>query len=154
LEARVTLAFKEYDLWELVDKVITPPIDPTNLEAHNKKEIRAQKVILGSVKDHLIPHLSKNKMTKEMFDALVGLVQSINMNRKSIIRNRLILVLMSRYGNVMSYLMRITHVCDQIETIGEKMEDTELMNVALNGLPKSWEPFVKGVFSQENFPDW
>jgi hypothetical protein len=38
---RVTLAFKKYDLWELVDKVVTPLIDPTALEAHNKKEIKA-----------------------------------------------------------------------------------------------------------------
>jgi hypothetical protein len=26
------------------------------------------------------------------------------------------------------------------------------MNLALNGLPKSWEPFVKGVFTRENLP--
>jgi hypothetical protein len=30
----------------------------------------------------------------------------------------------------------------------------ESVNVALNGLPKSWEPFFKGVCAQENFPDW
>jgi hypothetical protein len=34
---RVILALKEYDLWELVDKVVTPPTDLTTLEAHNKK---------------------------------------------------------------------------------------------------------------------
>jgi hypothetical protein len=28
------------------------------------------------------------------------------------------------------------------------------MNVALNGLPKSWEPFVKGFCARENIPDW
>jgi hypothetical protein len=28
------------------------------------------------------------------------------------------------------------------------------MNVALNGLPKSWEPFVKGVCAQENLQNW
>jgi hypothetical protein len=49
---------KEYDLWELVDKVVTPPTDLTTLEAHNKKEIKAERVLLDSVKDHLIPHLS------------------------------------------------------------------------------------------------
>jgi hypothetical protein len=38
---RVTLAFKEYDLWELVDKVFTPPIDLVALEDHKKKEIKA-----------------------------------------------------------------------------------------------------------------
>jgi hypothetical protein len=29
---RVTLALKEYDLWELVEKVIDPPIDPAYLQ--------------------------------------------------------------------------------------------------------------------------
>jgi hypothetical protein len=33
-KTRVTLALKEYDLWELVDKVVAAPIDPTNLETH------------------------------------------------------------------------------------------------------------------------
>jgi hypothetical protein len=153
-KARVTLALKEYDLWELVDKVVTPPTDPTTLEAHNKKEIKAERVLLDSMKDHLIPHLTEKKMTKEMFDALVSLFQSKNMNRKMVLRNKLRSMQMSRYDNVTSYLMRITQVHDQLAAIGEKMEDTELMNVALNGLPKSWEPFVKGVCARENIPDW
>jgi hypothetical protein len=34
-------------------------------------------------------------------------------------------------------------VHDQLAAIGEKIEDAELMNVALNGLPKSWEPFSR-----------
>ena len=33
-------------------------------------------MIMDAVKDHLIPHLFKKKMTKEMFDALVSLYQS------------------------------------------------------------------------------
>ena len=50
---------------------------------------------------------------------------------------------MSRYDNVTNYFMRITHVCDQIVAIGEKVDDVELVNVY--GFPNSWEPFVKGV---------
>jgi hypothetical protein len=56
------LALKEYDLWELVDKVVVPPIDPQALEAHEKKEIKVEWVILDSMKDHIIPHLSEKKM--------------------------------------------------------------------------------------------
>jgi hypothetical protein len=37
---RVTLALKEYDLWELVDKVVAPPTNTIALEAHNRKEIK------------------------------------------------------------------------------------------------------------------
>jgi hypothetical protein len=153
-KARVTLLLKEYDLWEIVDKVVPPPTDPQALAAHQKKEIKAQWVILDVVKDHLIPHLSEKKTTKEMFDALVSLFQSDNLNRKMILRNKLRSVQMSRSDNVTSYFMRITQVHDQLATIGEKVDDIELVNVALNGFPKSWEPFVKGVCARENIPDW
>jgi hypothetical protein len=135
-----------------VDKVVVPPTDLTTLEAHEKKEIKVERVILDSVKDHLIPHLSKKKTTKEMFDALVGLFQSTNMNRKMVLRNKLRSVQMSRSDNVTNYFMRITQVRDQLAAIGEKTKDIELMNVALNGLPKSWEPFVKGVLCSGTSP--
>jgi hypothetical protein len=82
----VTLALKEYDLCELVDKVVTPP---TTLEVHNKKEIKAERVLLNSMKDTLISHLTERKMTKCMFDALVSLFQSKNLNRKMVLRNKL-----------------------------------------------------------------
>jgi 2-phosphoglycerate kinase len=52
---------------------VTPPIDLTALDAHKKKEIKSERILLDSVKDHLIPHLSKNKMAKEMFDASISL---------------------------------------------------------------------------------
>jgi hypothetical protein len=150
-KARVTFLLKEYDLWEIVDKVVPPPTDLQDLAAHEKKEIKSQWVILDAVKDHLIPHLSEKKMTKEMFDALVGLFQSDNLNRKMILRNKLRSMQMSRSDNVTSYFMRITQVRDQLAAIGEKVDDVELVNVALNGFPKSWEPFVKGVCAGKIF---
>jgi hypothetical protein len=104
------------------------------------------------MKDHLIPHLTENTMAKEMFDSLVSLFQ--NMNRKMGLMNKLKLVQMSRSDNVSSYLMRITLVRDQLVAIEEKIEDTNLMNVALNGLPKSWEPLIKVFCARENLPYW
>ena len=56
-----------------MEKVVSPPTYLTNLEAHKKKEIKVERVLLDSVKDHLIPHLSEKKTAKEMFDALVSL---------------------------------------------------------------------------------
>jgi hypothetical protein len=101
------------------------------------------------MKDHINPHLSKKNNSKDMFDALVGLFQNDNMNRKMVLRNKLIFMKMSRSDNVTSYLMGITLVHDQLTAIWEKLDDVELINVALNGFPKSWEPFVKGVCAQE-----
>jgi hypothetical protein len=41
--------------------------------------------------------------------------------------------------------MKITHICDQFAVVGEEVEDAELVNMALNGFPASWESFVKGI---------
>jgi hypothetical protein len=91
-KGRVTLALKEYDLWELVDKEVAPSTYLAALDAHNKKEIKAERVLLDSAKDHLIPYLNEKMTAKEMFDALVILFQIKNMNRKMILRNKLISV--------------------------------------------------------------
>jgi hypothetical protein len=85
---RVTLSLKEYDLWELVDKTVTPPKNMESLDAHNKKEIKSKRVLLDSMQDHLIPHPTEKNTTKEMCDALISLFHKKNMNRKMALRNK------------------------------------------------------------------
>jgi hypothetical protein len=153
-KARVTLLLKENDLWEISSQVTTPLTDAMEKATYDKKEIKAQWVILDAVKDHLIPHLSEKQTTREMFIALVNLFQSDNLNRKMILRNKLRSVQMSRSDNVTSYLMRITQICDQLAAVGETVSDIELVNTTLNGFSKSWEPFVKGICAREKLPSF
>jgi tryptophan 2,3-dioxygenase len=87
-KARVTLLLKEHDLWEIMERVVPPLIDATQLAPHEKKGIKAQRVIMDAMKDHLIPHVVEKQSTREMFKVLVDLFQSDNLNRK-ILRNRL-----------------------------------------------------------------
>jgi hypothetical protein len=76
------------------------------------------------------------------------------MNMKMVLRNRFRSVQMYIFDIVTNYFIRTTQVRDQLVAIGEKMKDVELENVALNGLPKSCEPFVKGVCAREKLPYW
>jgi hypothetical protein len=82
---RVTLVLKEYDLLDLVEREVVPPLDLEDLAVHEKKEIKYVRVILDSMKDHLIPYPYKKNMSKYMFDALIGLFQRTNMNRKMVL---------------------------------------------------------------------
>jgi hypothetical protein len=59
---------------------------------------------------------------------------------------------MSKSNTVASYLMRITHIRDRLVAIGEEVDDTKLVNVALNGFPGSWEPFVQGICARQKLP--
>jgi hypothetical protein len=55
---RATLFLEENDLWYIVKDVATLPIDPQQLIAHNKREVKAKWMILDAIKDYLIPRVS------------------------------------------------------------------------------------------------
>lgn len=44
--------------------------------------------------------------------------------------------------SVTSYLTRIQNIRDELAIVGEKHEDKELVQVALNGFIKEWRTFV------------
>jgi hypothetical protein len=119
-----------------------------------KKDIKAQRVVMDVVKNHLIPHVAEKQSSREMFKALVDLFRSGNLNEKTVLRNKLRSIQMSRSDNVTNYFMRITRTRDHLAAIGEKVDEAELVNVAFNGFTKSWEPFVKGIYAREKLPDW
>ena len=84
-KARILLVLKENELWdEVVNHTTTHPIvipsattDPVALVAFEKKDIKAMKIILDAVKDHVIPHISGKDHAHEMWSALTGLFQSL-----------------------------------------------------------------------------
>jgi hypothetical protein len=104
-------------------------------------------VFLESVKDDLIPHIYEKKSSKEVYDSLVGLYQSRNIGQKLHLKNQLQVVDMYSSKMDISYFIWITWTHDQLASISETIEDVDLVNVALRGLPGSWEPFVQGIFS-------
>ena len=48
-----------------------------------------KKIIVDSIKDHLIPQVSFLKTPKEMFDSLTKLFEGKNINRNMTLRNQL-----------------------------------------------------------------
>jgi hypothetical protein len=58
---------------ELGEGKATTPVDPVQLVAHAKKDVKARRILVDGVKDHIIPHLSGKKTTRKMWEALVKL---------------------------------------------------------------------------------
>ena len=55
-------------------------------DLHKKKLVMAKRIIVDSIKGHLIPQVSSLKTPKEMFDALTKLFEGKNINRKTTLR--------------------------------------------------------------------
>ena len=106
------LILEENELWdEVVHNTTTNPIDvppstdATTLFAFNKQDIKARRIILDAVKDHVIPHISSKTRAYQMWDALIDLFQSSNENRKMVLREKLKSIKMAKAKGVIPTLL-------------------------------------------------
>lgn len=99
---RIMLILEEYELWDIVEKAVTIPTDATALAAYNKLNVKAKRIILDAIKDHVIPHVTGKKNAFEMWVSLTKLYQSSNENRKMVLREKLRSIKMTRADSVTS----------------------------------------------------
>ena len=81
-KAQILLVLRENELWEEVVRnttanpiVILAATDAVAYSAFNKKDIKAMRIILDAVKDHVIPHISVKDHAPEMwrcFDRVIS----------------------------------------------------------------------------------
>ena len=83
-----------------------------------------------------------------MFDALSRLYEGKNINRKMTLRTQLKNVKMQNSESIQSYFTRVSQIKEQIEAIGDSVEEAELVMTTLNGLPRSWDPFIRRICSK------
>ena len=102
-KSRIVLILEENELWD--EMVHSTQANPTTvpastnaqaLPAFNKKDIKARRIILDAVKDHVIPHISSKDHAYNMWDALTSLYQSSNENRKMTLKEKLKSVRMAK----------------------------------------------------------
>jgi len=152
------LILQENELWDIVENSTTNPVniptDATLLAAYTKKSIKAKRIILDAIKDHLIPHVTGKTNAYEMWESLTKLYQSTNENRKMVLREKPKSIRMTKVENVVTYLTRLTQGRDELGVVGEAIVDSELVRTALNGVTKQWVVFVEGIVARENLPKW
>jgi hypothetical protein len=72
-KCRLQNQLQEVEQSYLVEKEGVLPTYPKDLAKHNRKLIKEKQIVLDSVENHLIPHITKKKMNREMHIALVTL---------------------------------------------------------------------------------
>jgi hypothetical protein len=148
---RILLFLEENELLDHVKQVL-PELEEVDAKAKFKKnEIKAKRILIDSIKAYLIPNVSELKTPKEMFDALTRLYENKNTNRKLTLRHQLRNVMMNKSEIISNYFMRISQIKDQLATIGDSMDDAELVTTTVNGFPSSWDPFVQGICTRSKF---
>ena len=79
---RIMLILQENDLDRFVMEEVKEPEEVESKSKYKKDMIIAKRIIVESIKDNLIPQVSSKETPKKMFDALSGLFEERNINRK------------------------------------------------------------------------
>jgi hypothetical protein len=149
-KARVFNILEEGDLDELVTRMMEEPTSNVGRAAYKKRQAKANRVIFDSVKDNMMPLIVHLRTTKECFDALANLYENKAPTQKRILKKQLRTLNM---GND-SFFSKIAQTRDQIATIGVAVDDDDLVQTAIDGLPDSWETFLSLVNGREVQPNF
>ena len=108
---RIGLILQENDLDKYIKDEVAEPEETEETEAkekHKKDMIRAQRIIVDSIKDHLIPQVSSKNTLKEMYDSLARMHEGRNINKKMNLRSQLKSTKMSHGESIQDYFTRVS----------------------------------------------
>lgn len=139
---RIMSTLKELEIDSLIEK---PPQSQMNEDEKcewNKNNKKAMRILIDSIKDHIIPTISFLESTYHMFSTLVGMFEINNTSIILALKNDLSRIWMNQGESITSYLMRITKLRNQLANIGHAYYEKELSMIILNGLPLSLDSFI------------
>ena len=148
---RIDLSLIEDKFMEYIEgSTIQPPKEDAPAHVNYMKgEIRAQRILIESIKDSLIPYVSKLNFAKEIYKKLVELFSVSTVGEAISLRKELNKNKLSREEGITPYFMRISEIRDQLQELREVISDTEMTTVVLNALPEEWGNFTFSFIREE-----
>jgi hypothetical protein len=122
------------------------------MEKFKDGDINAMSIIVDSIKYHFIPYISHIDSSKKMYDALTNLFSVRNIGQVMSLKNELRDMRMNDDESIKSYFVKMSQLRDQLQAIEEIISDKKLVNIVLNGLPKTWDAFAARMNTRKEYP--
>jgi hypothetical protein len=88
-KSRLHITLEESDLLKLIEGTLPATTTDEKMVEWKTYDVKARKIIIYSVRDHLLPHISTLKTTYLMYDALKKMFESNNTNRALTLKHQL-----------------------------------------------------------------
>ena len=92
-----------------------------------------------------MPVIAPLKTTKECFDALANLYEKKAPTQTRALKKKLWSLKMEKDEPVATFFSKISQIRDQLMAIGVEVDDNDLVQTTVDGLPVSWETFLAAV---------
>jgi hypothetical protein len=152
--SRIVNILEENELEELITRVNEEPTSNTTRATSRKKQAKAKRFIFYSVKDSMMPIIGHLRTAKECFDALANLYEKKAPTQKRILKKQLRTLRMGKYESVATFFSKIAQTRDHLIAIGVVVDDDDLLQTAVDGLPESWAVFLASVNGREAQPNF
>ena len=93
---KVLLALEKHDMIYFAVKEVPMPTEEDCQASWKRHDVKARKILMDSVKSHLIFHISKAASAKEMFDTLKNLFERDSTSKSIALRTQLHTIKMKR----------------------------------------------------------
>ena len=64
------------------------------------------------------------------------------------LRNQLKNVKIQNEETIQSYFTRVSQIKEQLEAVEEEVKNAAVVITTLNGLPRSWDSFIRGTYAR------
>ena len=92
---------------------------------------------MEGVKDHIVSSLHGKASPYLMWKALTNLFQSKSDQRKLALKDKLRNIKMEKGDSITKYLTKFTQCRDELGSVGVTVEEEDMVDLALLGLPKA-----------------
>jgi hypothetical protein len=136
----------------LIEKTLPETATDEEKDDWKADDVKSSKIIIYSVRDHLLPRIATLKIAYELYDALKNMFESNNTLRALTLKHQLQHIKMTKADIVATFFMKISEIRDQLGANGETISDRELVMTTLNALPRHWEPFLQSISGKADLP--
>ena len=84
---RLSLLLEESDLEKFTKEEVSEPEGDEAKAKHKKDMVKAKRIIVDSIKDHLIHHISSLSSPKKMMETLTRMFEGSNINQRMTMRS-------------------------------------------------------------------
>jgi hypothetical protein len=111
-KSRLQITLEENDLLSLIEKTL--PTTTTDEEKVDWKadDVKARKIIIYSVRDHLLPYISTLKTTYETYNALKKMFERNDTNKDLTLKHQLQNIKMMKADSIATFFMNISESRD------------------------------------------
>ena len=122
-KSRMLMLLNEQDLKDHVLKDILELEVARDKTKHKKNEVVAMRIIMDSVRDHLVPIISNQDSVKKMYEALRNLFENENLSRIIALKDQLRQCKFKQDDSISTFFVKLSQIRDQLATIGETTPD-------------------------------